>query len=131
MAQAEGPITIYLELPREDQERWVTLLEGIGYWGRTDSFASCLQVDASAPSLHECVRSLDGVSNQSILTNFFSCVLTEFRDPQLSWYDIVPFEEPLAKKGKNPLKLGIYIWPLSIVRQRNQNLLLMRSSFSE
>jgi hypothetical protein len=49
MAQAQGPMTIYMELPGKDQEMWKQLFKGIGYWGQTNSFVTCLGVNECAP----------------------------------------------------------------------------------
>jgi hypothetical protein len=54
MAHAEGTMTVYLELPREERKMWDTLLRNIGYWGQTNSFATCLEVHEQLPLKNVC-----------------------------------------------------------------------------
>lgn len=39
MAQADGPLTVYLHIPETEAHMWQHLLKSIGYWGQTDSLA--------------------------------------------------------------------------------------------
>lgn len=39
MAQADGPLTVYLHVPEAEATMWQRLLKAIGYWGQTDSLA--------------------------------------------------------------------------------------------
>ena len=54
MAHAQGTMTVYLELPRQERETWETLLRSVGYWGQANSFATCLEVSERAPLKNEC-----------------------------------------------------------------------------
>jgi hypothetical protein len=129
MAHAEGTLTVYLELPRHARKAWESLLWNIGYWGQASSFATCLEVNERAPLKNECAQPLEGLSEQSVIRPFFSCVHTEFRDAHVTWQEVVPFDGSHTRTAQNPLKLEVYVWPLQVVRQDGQNTLLMRMPF--
>lgn len=129
MAHAEGTMTVYLKLPRQERKTWETLLWNIGYWGQASSFATCLEVHERAPLKNECAQPLEGLSEQSIIHPFFSCVHTEFRDTQVTWQQVVPFDGMHTRASQNPLKLELYVWPLQVVKQDSQNTLLVRIPF--
>jgi len=129
MAHAEGTMTVYLELPREEKKLWGTLLRNIGYWGQASSFATCLGVDDIIPLKSECAQPLEGLSEQNIISPFFSCIHSEFRDSQVTWQQVVPFDDLHTRDVQNSLKLEVYVWPLQVVKQDGQNILLVRSPF--
>jgi hypothetical protein len=129
MAHAEGTVTVYLELPRQKHKMWETLLMNIGYWGQTSSFATCLEVQERAPLKSECVQPLEGLSEQNIIRPFFSCIHSEFRDADVTWQEVVPFDGLQTRREQNPLKLEVYIWPLQVVKQDSQHTLLVRTHF--
>ena len=113
MAHAQGELTIYLNIAASEEARWTQLLMTIGYWGQTNSFATCLRVRQEAPQPQECVMPLQRISSIP-LHSFFSCILSEFRDSSVAWEEIDPFA-PLERA--NPFKLDIYVWPLRVVTQ--------------
>jgi len=129
MAHAEGTMTIYLELPLQVRNMWETLLTNIGYWGQTSSFASCLGVQERAPLRSECVRPLEGLSERNIIRPYFSCLHSEFRDTNVTWQEVVPFDDLRKQDLRNPLKLEVYVWPLQEVKKDGQNILLVRTPF--
>jgi hypothetical protein len=129
MAHAEGSMTVYVELPLEERERWETLLRSVGYWGQASSFATCLDVSERAPLTNECAQPLRALAEQSMLRPFFSCVLSEFRDAHVTWQEVVPFDGSHTRMARHPLKLEVYVWPLQLVKQNGQNTLLIRSPF--
>lgn len=126
MAHAEGPLTIYIEVPEEEQQMWSQMLLLIGYWGQTDSFATCIHVRQDTPNRQECVRHLQEILPISSrpLQSYYSCTLTDFRDQQVSWEEIDPFSSVLRN---NPLTLDIYLWPLEEVKRTEAGKLLIRS----
>jgi len=128
MAHAEGSLMLYMELPLEEQDRWHLLFSSIGYWGQASSFTSCLQISKDAPVENECVLPLHEVSTSTALQPFFSCILSEFRTPSLSWHDVVPREEDgPSEPVSSVLKWEIYVWPLQVMRQTSRSKLLVRS----
>jgi hypothetical protein len=111
MAHAQGGITIYLEVSSTEEALWSQMLMTIGYWGQTNSFATCLHVRQEAPQPQECAQPLQAAMPSIALSSFCSCILSEFRDSSVSWEEIDPFV-PLGRT--NPLKFSIYVWPLRI-----------------
>ena len=130
MAHAQDSMMLYMELPLEEWEMWHLLFKGIGYWGQASSFATCLTISADAPVENECVLPLQDLSSSASLQPFFSCILSEFRNPHLSWQDVVPQEhDDPSETASNALKWDIYVWPLQVVRQSSRSTLLVRSPF--
>ncbi len=125
MAHAEGELTIYLEIPSSEEGRWSQLLETIGYWGQTNSFATCVQIRQETPQPQECAIPLREAFSVS-LSSFFSCILSEFRDTSVAWEEIDPFA---SLERTNPFKLGIYVWPLRIITHHRAGKVLVRTPF--
>ncbi len=130
MAHAEGTMTVFLEIPLEERNIWESLLKGIGYWGQANSFAACLGVSERAPDTSECAQPLQAVGEHVLIRPFFSCILSEFRDPQVAWQEVVPPEEAPAKTARSPLKLEVYVWPMQVAMRAGRSTLLVRSSFA-
>jgi hypothetical protein len=55
MAHADGPLTIYLQVPEVEVDTWKQLLQAVGYWGQASSLASCLFIDNCPPPHAECI----------------------------------------------------------------------------
>jgi hypothetical protein len=72
MAHAQGTMTVYLELPRQERETWETLLRSVGYWGQASSFATCLEVSERVPQRHECAQPLHALSDRSPIRPFLA-----------------------------------------------------------
>ncbi|HET8853759.1 MAG TPA: hypothetical protein VFN02_14660 [Ktedonobacteraceae bacterium] len=89
MAHAAGPMTVFLQIQEDAEQRIRVLLHTIGYWGQSSSFASCMGVTRTPPLPGECALPLNLLDDTIPLRPFFSCPVTEFRSDQLSWYDIV------------------------------------------
>ena len=79
MAHAQGTMTVYLELPRQERETWETLLRSVGYWGQASSFATCLEVSERVPQRHECAQPLHDKKRLCNSQANFSCSHTESR----------------------------------------------------
>ncbi len=124
MAHAEGVMTVYLEIPRHDLERWSVLLMAIGYWGQASSFASCTGITQTAPNVYECATPIQALATHAPLQPYFSCVLSEFRDYKVEWHDVIPHAR---SPQNNPFTLDIYVWPLLIAKQHSGGKLLVRS----
>jgi hypothetical protein len=129
IAHAEGTMTVYLELPLQERNKWERILTNIGYWGQTNSFATCLQVQERAPLRSECVQPLEGLSERNVVRPYFSCLHSEFRDANVTWQEVVPFDDVHTRAVQNPLKLEVYVWPLQAVKQDGRNVLLAHTPF--
>ncbi len=122
-AHASGAMTIYLQVPVQ-QESWYTLLlRAIGYWGQTDSLTCCVEVRRRAPSQQECVQPLGFLGSDRVLHPYFSCVTSEFRDPHPSWEEVVTMN--VTHRSGSPLRLDVYVWPLIVTRHSGEGKLLL------
>lgn len=132
MAHAEGPLTIYVRIPVTEERRFGTLLQAVGYWGQTDSFACCLAIHQGAPPEGECMLLLHHCAQESRLQPFFAGLATEFRDSQLSWEEVTAVPDTHARKAAQPaLLLNLYLWPLALLRQDDGRRLFQRQSLRE
>lgn len=109
MAHAVGPMTVFLQVPADAEQRMRRALQAIGYWGQSSSLASCLGVTNTPPVPGECAIPLEQFDDTFPLRPYFSCLVTEFRSDQLSWDDIVPGDDMLKTPA---LRLDICIWPM-------------------
>jgi len=128
VAQAQGLLTVYMRIPVETTNDFRESLKVIGYWGQTDSFATCIAVEEAAPAEEECVLPLRTLPWRASLGAFFSYILTEFRHPNLSWGEVIPGEQA----GENdPFWRELYVWPMLLAKRRAGNKLLVRKPFTE
>jgi hypothetical protein len=123
MAHAQGPMTVYLEIPSRQEEAYRALLRAIGYWGQTSSLASCTGVREAAPEQGMCALPLSALGSASQLRPFFSCLLTEFRTPSLAWHEVVPAPD---SRYAQALRLDIYVWPMLVEHRSGEGKLLVR-----
>ncbi len=128
MAHARGPMTVFLQVPLESEQRMCLLLRSIGYWGQSSSLASCLGVTNAQPIAGECATPLALLEGTLPLRPFFSCLVTEFRSDQLSWYDIVPGD---GTPRTQALRLDVYVWPMLTDYRHGTDKLLVRSPLFE
>jgi hypothetical protein len=132
MAHAQGPLTISLQVPVAEETRFRALLQAVGYWGQTDSFASCLGIRSAAPIEGESVIRLQSIPPEGRLQPFFSGVATEFRYPWPSWEEVTALPPGQKSRKVQPaLVLDLYIWPLVWQRQHDGNKLFQRWSLRE
>lgn len=126
MAHADGPFTLYAQVPTEQRMHWEALFQAIGYWGQTDSLAWCMKVSQSEPNRKECVAPLVQWTSKGPIGRFFVSFLTEFRDTSLSWDEIMPM---VGSQQKEILRLDLWVWPLVIVEQHGRGKRLQRQAF--
>jgi hypothetical protein len=132
MAHAQGPLTISLQVPSPEETRFRALLQAVGYWGQTDSFASCLDIRQADPIEGESVTLLQSMPVEGQLQPFFAGLATEFRHPWPSW-EVVTAPLP-GRKSRNvqpALVLDLYLWPLVSLRHSDGNKLFQRRSLRE
>ena len=127
MAHAEGPMTIYLQVPHSLREPFSQVLSMIGYWGQASGLAWCQSIQIQAPQPEQCVRPLSLFPEQVPARPFFSCILSEFRDPEIAWEEVMPV---INTRHKNPLRLDVYIWPLARAVEQRSGKLYARTSFA-
>lgn len=127
MAHAQGPLSLYLQVPLSMRDTFRQVLQMIGSWGQASSLAWCSSIhDHQPPSPNECAIPLRLFSPHLPLQPFFSSLLSEFRDPHLQWHDVIPL---LDNTSKSPLQLDIYLWPLVEVFHHGSGQLLQRRPF--
>ncbi len=127
MAHAEGSMTVYVHVPHEQEAQWTRLLYMIGYWGQTSSFTNCMHVEQVAPDEDECALSLPEILPTRPAHSYFPCLLTEFRNYQVAWEEILP---DAPRSHLSPLHYRMYLWPLRRVKQHTGGMLLVRTPFS-
>ncbi|SRR6266567_1055899 len=128
MAHATEPCTVYIEIPSCEEERFRRLLLAVGYWGRTDSLTYCMSVTQHLPDTNFCVAPLKTLQSNHPVRHFFACVLTEFRDRQVTWKEIVP---TLTSSKSPALRLDVYVWPMIVEHKPGASKLLIRHSFMQ
>ncbi len=128
MAQTSGPMTVFVQVPQESEQRMRLLLHTIGYWGQSSSLASCLGVTNTPPVSGECATPLALLYGTLPLRPFFTCLVTEFRSDQLSWDEIVPGD---GIQRTQALRLEVYVWPMLTDYRHGMDKLLVRSPLFE
>ena len=128
MAQADGPLVVYLQIPEHEEQRYRTLLSMIGYWGQTSSFACCAGITHAEPRQEECATPLRELDLHTPLGHLFSCLVSEFRHGALAWEEILPALH--TEKGQ-ALQLDVYVWPLRLVRADGRGRLFVRQALGE
>ncbi len=113
-------------MPMQDSFR--QLLQMIGYWGQASSLAWCTSIENGTPPTDECVTPLRLFKSHVPLRPFFSCVLSEFRDSNITWSDVMPL---IGGRSPNPPRMDVYVWPLIEVMQHGSGKLLVRQAFTQ
>jgi hypothetical protein len=54
MAHASGPMTVFLQVPEDVEQRLRAMVQAVGYWGQTSSLASYMGVTRTPPVPGEC-----------------------------------------------------------------------------
>jgi hypothetical protein len=124
MAHAYGPMTIFLQIPVDYEQRLRVVLQAIGYWGQTSSLTTCVGITHTPPVYGECATPLTMIDSTLPLQPYFSCLATEFRSDQLSWYDIVPDDDMQRTEA---LHLEVYVWPMITKYRHGAQKLLVRA----
>lgn len=127
VAQAQGMLSVYIQVPEECVDTFRELLQSIGYWGQTDSLTTCWEVESAIPDQDECACPLRILGGEIRLGAFFVCVLAEFRAPTLAWEEVVP--DGQAGEG-DPLHREVYIWPLQQLSHYAGSKMLIRRPFT-
>jgi hypothetical protein len=114
MAQTNDGMTIYISRAKGQEDQCRTLLQAVGYWGQTSSFAQCTTISQTAPVKGEYAVPVSSLDTQHPLASYFLCFASEFRDEQCSWKEVV--EE--IRGQEEMLQLDVYAWPLIIAHQQ-------------
>ena len=125
MAHATGPMTIYIQIPLLLAAKFTTLLQSIGYWGQGSSMTYCMRIDHASPQTGTFAIPFATMEPFYCVREQFSCLVSEFRDGQVEWEEILPSRRI---KETAAVRLDLYVWPLQISEQcRSGKLLLYRA----
>jgi hypothetical protein len=116
MIHAKGDMTIYAQLPAPLRTQYTTLFQAISYWGQSSSLTTCLDVSEQEPKPQECLMSLTTLARvrpQSMLQPWFSALVAEFRDENVTWKEVM---SPDAHLKKPVLQLDVAVWPLKLMQ---------------
>lgn len=117
MCHAQGMMTVSIKVPIDYEDVIRETLAAIGYWGQTSSLTFCMAVKQQPPPLGgEFAKPLKSLQSERPVGQFFSCLVSEFRDTEVQWDEILP---NLRKTDTQPLRLDVYIWPLVIEKQHH------------
>jgi len=125
---AKGAVTVFVQVPDRHADTFSETLRAIGYWGRADSLAYCVAVTDTVPRESECATPLSHLMASLPLRRFFCCLLSEFRDGQVTWNEIVP---DLDKEEADALRADLYVWPMVVVEQHRGGTQLFRRLLGE
>lgn len=132
MAHAQGVLTVYLQIPAAEAPRLQALCQTIGYWGQTDSLASCVAIQQSDPPEGEYVLPFREFTRADRVQPYFSGLATEFRDQCLSWEEVTIATSGRGRRNsRQALVLDLYLWPLVLRRQYDGQKLFQRQSLRE
>ncbi len=109
-ANAIDNLTIYIKLIDSSPELIEPLFMGIRYWGQLNSMACCVKISEDQPRLEECAVPLTGLVTKIPPGPFYRSYVTEFRDQNITWKEIMPEK----RQNRGPFKLVLIIWPLTI-----------------
>jgi hypothetical protein len=123
IAHAQGHMTVYLEVPLQEELLYRQILQTIGYWGQTSSFACCVEISHEAPQPGTYALPLSDFGGRESLQPLFICLLTEFRKPGLTWQEVDPAFHLNQRKA---FRLDIYVWPMIVERKQNGSQILVR-----
>ena len=83
-----------------------------------------LASEGMSPMEGEYAMPLSAVTYDIPLQPFFASLVSEFREPHMSWQEVVE-----SSSGRKPLlRLEIYVWPLVRASIYHSNVLLVRRS---
>lgn len=121
-AHTQGLLTIFFELPAEYKADFEKIFHFIGYWGRTDSLASCVETYVSTPKKAECAMRLSAISKHLPVQPLLSTFANEFRDNQVQWEEVT---SAFSSEHGPAIQIEIFVWPLLIQEQTSAGKLLV------
>ncbi len=125
VCHAAGLMTVYIKLPITHEDNCRETLESIGYWGQANSLACCVGINRSTPKAGDFASPLNSWQTSRPIQHFFSCIVSEFRDPKVRWSEIMPV---LGPNRTDAIRLAVYVWPMIIREQHSNSKLLIRHS---
>jgi hypothetical protein len=124
-AQSVGLMTIYVDVPKKCAEDFSKVLAAIGYWGQASSFACCTRITNAPPPSGGFAIPLKRINAEHSIRELFSCFVSDFRDQDVDWKEVMPI---LKSRGRCPLRLELYVWPMIFRERRSGGKVLVRCS---
>jgi hypothetical protein len=124
-AHAQGLLTIFFKLPADYRADFEKLFHCIGYWGRTDSLASCMETYVRTPNKAECAMPLRAIAKHLPVQPLLSTFANEFRDKQVQWEEVTT---AFSSEHGPAIQIEIFVWPLVIQEQTSAGKLLVHKS---
>jgi len=125
MAHADGPLTVYIQVPTGEEVTYREMLTAIGYWGPASSLAYCTAISDMAPQDGEFAVPLQSLDATRPIQQFFACVTSEFRDKEVDWGEIMPV---MHSERADAIRLDFHVWPLVICERHGGGRVLLRRS---
>src|SRR5436305_15328740 len=98
-------MTVYVEVPIQEELLYHQILQTVGYWGQTSSFTCCVKITHEAPEPRTCALPLRAFRSTNAIQPLFLCVLTEFRKPDLTWQEAAA---ALHLNQRHDFRLALY-----------------------
>lgn len=105
----EGLIRVFVRVQNDLVHAFAEILQMIGYWGRCDSLASCIEVSCAQPEVGSCIQRFDKLPERTRTRAYFSAFVGEFIRSDIRWIEIVPRGQG---RVKSPTSAQLYVWPL-------------------
>lgn len=120
---ADGCLVIYLQVTKEMRAHFKRLLCSIGYWGRADSFTTCMKVVVKKPDMSRVIRPLEEISHAERLQNLERGIALQAIDENISWADLCD-----NKALMNAIKKSVVSFGLQVIERHGTSRLLRRHS---
>lgn len=126
VAHALDEMAVYVNVDLSSEVQIVTLMQGIGYWGQSNSFASCIEVRRKAPVDDTCIRPAEEQGRVSAQMPFYTGYATEALEPTVMW------EHLMAEHAQSQtlIRQRLYVWPLIVETRHVRGQVLRRHSLS-
>lgn len=109
-AHACGKLTIYLCVPQRLFDTFGNLLKGIGYFGQTNSFVTCMGVRNTTPEPGSYAQPLETMRTGVPIGQYFTSFVTELRDSAVTWAELNAVS---GEERSSALRVKLYVWPLT------------------
>jgi hypothetical protein len=109
VCHAEGPICASIRVPMPHVDRFRKILMAIGYWGRSDGFAHCTDVQVTEPVAGSYAVAFESLTLAQASNRYFSSFVTELRGAEVEWSEVI--SDDLSAQSQFVL-LRLYVWPL-------------------
>jgi len=126
VAHALDEMAVYVNVDLDSEVQIATLMQGIGYWGQSNSFASCIEVSRKAPVDDTCIRPVEDQGRMSTQTPFYTGIATEALGPMVTWEHVMAEHA----QSQTPLRQRLFVWPLVIEVRHAGSQVLRRVSLS-